>query len=480
MHGGLERFAQATGTCADEVLAVLSFLLAGTAGSEAWLGGIGDGTPLPDLDLLVRRRDEALRRMAGQLVARLRPFNRALAAAAEDGGEDLVRLTRRGAFAGGPAARFADPEDTRKARMRLLDKLAADAGAQQTLTQDLEGGAGAARIEALLHPQFLLESVRCRDLGQALDQCHQRSALVVSLKTDPARVGSEPVRDLRGLLDLMDGLATPGWQPDSARSRALPLRARVLLEADDADLSLMARVLPEMAGRFLWLSADGADASRPRDAGEGHGHLMECFTRASMDLLGLRRAGQTIAFAASGALPAKWPRAMDRYRRSVARMGACCQTDLGPAVRELPGVLAFGLGLLCIHGARDGGTAPATVEILAAALRTARRLARRHGRALSLFLRAEEVGRRLKLARQILAKLEVKGPKTHRQLVRCFSIQHKERFEPVIAALTGLGLLVWQEDGRLAVGETELAEVEDDLRQALLAPVAARADAGTT
>jgi len=77
---GIEAFARGTGTSADDVLAVLSFLLAGMAGSEAWLGGLGNGTPLAKLDLLVRRRDGQLCRMAGQLVARLRHFNRDLAA----------------------------------------------------------------------------------------------------------------------------------------------------------------------------------------------------------------------------------------------------------------------------------------------------------------------------------------------------------------------------------------------------------------
>ncbi|HSO79227.1 MAG TPA: hypothetical protein VLQ88_03495, partial [Chromatiaceae bacterium] len=238
---GLDDFAGTTGTSSAEVLAVMSFLLCGLAGPDTWLGEQNDGAPLAKLDLLVRRRDLAVGRMAGQYVGNLRNINRSLTAGLADFSLDCIRLTQRGSFAGGSTARFADPEDTLKAR-DLIRKVLGESGAEShSLFDDLEYGKEAVRTEAVLHPQFLLESVRCRELEAALDLCHQRTAVVVGLKTESGRAGSEPARDLRGLLDLMEGLATPRWegsqQGELGRSRVIPLKAHVLLEAGDDDLA---------------------------------------------------------------------------------------------------------------------------------------------------------------------------------------------------------------------------------------------------
>jgi hypothetical protein len=81
----------------------------------------------------------------------------------------------------------------------------------------------------------------------------------------------------------------------------------------------------------------------------------------------------------------------------------------------------------------------------------------------------------MELARQIISNLDEKGPLSRRQLARCFRNQRMERFEPVINALIGLGVLVWEADGTLDSGEVEISEVEDRLREALLVPVPADA-----
>lgn len=483
---GLEDFARSSGTTSDEVLAVMSFLLAGMAGPEAWLGRHHDGAPLAKLDLLLRRRDGALCRMAGQLVAKLRGLNRSLTAGMADYSMDWIRLTRRGAFAGGATAKFADPEDTRMARERLLKDLEQSRVDNGSLKADLKHEREAVRVEALLHPQFLLESVRCRELETALDLCHLRTALVVALKTEPGRAGSEPVRDLRGLFDLMEGLATPQWEEDkkvdSARSRVIPLKAHVLLEAGDDDLALVARLLPEMAGRFLWLTPVGGVPLKPprrppgAAAGNRSAELMDLFIKAAMEILDQRRMGAAAAFGGgSDALDfERYGRAMDRYRRWIARLGKLHQLDPGPVAGELPGGLGFGLGYLCHQGGGDAGAAP--LAVMAAAFRSARRLVRRHCRELGLHLNAEQVEQRLELARRILGNLEEKGPLARRELVRCFSDQCWERFEPVVEAMVRLGVLLRRADGKLASGSVDLAGVEVRLREALLAPVPA--DAG--
>jgi len=388
----------------------------------------------------------------------------------------VLALIRRGVYAGGREAKHAAEADTEKARERFLDKLKASEDRAERLARDMAEKAEVSRLEALLHPQFLLESVRARELEQALDPCHQRTALVVGLKTDPGRAGSEPARDLRGLLELMEGLATPQWEGPMARSRVMPLRAHVLLEAGDGDLSLMARLLPEMPGRFLWLASPaGGDrvVRLDEESLAASARLMKAFTGAAMEILGFRRAGETVTVGGEDAFPVKWHRMMERYRRCVGHLAARHRLEAGPVLRELPGVLCFGLGFLCRHSAPDQGTAPAMDAIMREAFRAAWRLARRHCRELSLFLNAERVEQGLELARQIVAKLEEKGPLNHRGLARCFGNQRKERFEPVIAALLRLGVLVRRDDGTLATGEEELAEVEDGLRQALLAPAPA-------
>lgn len=482
---GLDDFAAASGTSSDDVLAVMSFLLAGMAGPEAWLGGHNEGAPLAKLDLLVRRRDGALGRMAGQLVAKLRGLNRSLTAGMADYSMDWIRLTRRGAFAGGSTAKFADPEDTRQARERLLRDLREPGAESHALRDDLEHEKDAVRIEALLHPQFLLESVRCRELQEALDLCHQRTAVVVGLKTAFGRAGSEPARDLRGLLDLMEGLATPRWEGDAkgetGRSRVMPLKAHVLLEAGDDDLAPMVRLLPDLAGRFLWLIPAGAATLKPprRSAGTAaaccSAELIDGFTQAAMEILGQRRLGATVVFSGVDVVLdyARYGRVMDRYRRWLGYLGELHQLDPGPAVCELPGALGFGLGFLCRQGGGKGLASSAAV--MAEAFRSARRLARRHCRGLALHLKAEQIELGVELARQIVSKLEEKGPMSRRQLVRCFSNQRWKRFESVIGALTGLGLLAWGEENLLEFGDAEIFEVEDRLREALLAPPSAHA-----
>jgi hypothetical protein len=123
-----------------------------------------------------------------------------------------------------------------------------------------------------------------------------------------------------------------------------------------------------------------------------------------------------------------------------------------------------------------GIQSPIAARQQAEAFRSARRLARRHCRGLALHLKAEQVRRGLELARGIISNLEEKGPMNRRQLARCFGNQRWERFEPVVGALTRLGVLVWGADGILEFGEVEISEVEDRLREALIALVPA--DAG--
>jgi hypothetical protein len=424
------------------------------------------------------------------LVAKLRWLNRSLTAGMADYSMDWIRLTRRGAFAGGATAKFADPEDTRQARERLLRDLREPGTESHSLKDDLEHEKDAVRIEALLYPQFLLESVRCRELEEALDLCHQRTAVVVGLKTAFGRAGSEPARDLRGLLDLMEGLATPRWEGgakgEAGRSRVMPLKAHVLLEAGDDDLTLMARLVPDLVGRFLWLTPAGSGSLKPprrlsgagADTAGGSAKLIDGFTRAAMEILSQRRLGATVAFSGfsggTGTLDfARCGQVMARYRRWLAYLGNRYQLDPGPAVGELPGALAFGLGFLCRQDGGNGLASP--VALMAEAFRSARRLARRHCRGLALHLRAEQVGRGMELARQIISNLDEKGPLSRRQLARCFRNQRMERFEPVINALIGLGVLVWEADGTLDSGEVEISEVEDRLREALLVPVPADA-----
>lgn len=168
-------------------------------------------------------------------------------------------------------------------------------------------------------------------------------------------------------------------------------------------------------------------------------------------------------------------RVMARYRRWIGYLGKRHQLDPGPAVGELPGALVFGLGLLCRHQGGGNGSV-AAVDVMAEAFRSARRLARRHCRGLALHLKAEQIGQGVELARRIVSNLEEKGPLSRRQLVRGFGNQRWERFEPVVGVLIKLGVLVWGEGDLLESGEAEISEVEDLLREALLAPPPA--DAG--
>jgi hypothetical protein len=178
----------------------------------------------------------------------------------------------------GRTAKGATPQDTAEAIERHRRVLERTAKGAKILEQDLAPDSEAHNIEGSLHPEFLIEHTRCRDLSAAVDRCHQRAALVVCPKLESSRGGSEPVKDLRRLLDLLEGSCPPGNPAEPGRPSCLPLKAYALLVAGPADLGMMRQAEPAMPERFLWL----AGGSGPR---LGHGSA----SNASEDSSAARR-----------------------------------------------------------------------------------------------------------------------------------------------------------------------------------------------
>ena len=218
---GIQALAVQTGTSPDNVLALVSLLLCGVAGNEAWLGDLLTGSPLAKLDLLVPADDQGLQRAIDQLVSRVRMVNRTLAANMGRFSPDIVSIMLHGAFAGVRPAKNAGPAETAEALNRHRLALSGTAGGTESLMRDLQADAEAHNVEGTLHPEFLIEYTKCRDLADTLERCHQRSAIVVRPKLESLRGGSEPVKDLRRLMDLMEGTASPVRSSSPGRAAGL-------------------------------------------------------------------------------------------------------------------------------------------------------------------------------------------------------------------------------------------------------------------
>ncbi len=466
---GMTAFAAKTGTSSDAVLAVVCFLLCGTAGNEAWLGNFKRGWPLAKLDILVPAQSPALRRLIDQFVSRVRLINRTLSANMGRFSPEIVAVMLHGSFAGGRSAKNASPQATEKAMG--LHRLALDrtAGGQDSLTQDLAPDVEAHNIESTLHPEFLIENTKCRDLFDALERCHQRSAIVVCPKLESSRGGAGPVKDFRRLMELLEGAAPPKNSASLGRTSCLPLKAHAVLAAGGDDLAVMSEAVAGMPERFLWLSEkkEGKPPvpTEPRSAdAEGVGSvesLMTAFQGAILTILGARRDGGTpaICFESDNALVA-YETGMANHEQWIQTMAEDPTAEFGPVACELPSTLYWGLGFLCQN--LPERIRPCAEELLAAAFAAAKRLGEVHFRELKIFRNADLVRQRLVLAGRIMEEVETRAPLGMRDLVRSFNRQRKERHLTVINALIKLKVLVRDEDGRFIQGDVDLSEVEKE------------------
>jgi hypothetical protein len=354
----------------------------------------------------------------------------------------------------------------------------------KTLKQDLAPDSEAHNIEGSLHPEFLIEHTRCRDLSAAVDRCHQRAALVVCPKLESSRGGSEPVKDLRRLLDLLEGSCPPGNPAEPGRPSCLPLKAHALLVAGPADLGMMTQAEPAMPERFLWLAGGSgprlghgsasnasedssaapakAKAQAPSGGGSegGIGTLMEALKDALVTILATRRDGAppAIGFETGGGASNDF----DQRMREHDTWCDALEMDPGRLARELPSMLFWGLRFLV--GSLPEKGQPSSEQILEASFQAAERLVKTHARELGVFRNADRIQKQTALAVRIMMEvLKAEAPLSMRDLQRSFSNQRKDRFKPVLDALIGLKVLAQEGKECYVPGDVDFNDAREEL-----------------
>lgn len=481
-RSGITALAAGSGADPDELLAVMAMLMCGAAGPEArWGGSAETAVPLAKFDLLARAEDEGLRRALDRLLASLRVLNNSLAARSACLSPDLLGIMLQGDASGRRAAKAVADKDMAAARERLVAALRSDSSSGQGLLEMGEEPVMQPEgIESVLHPEFLIERARAADLPRMLDRCHLRCGIVAVPRFDSDRAGPAPLRDLRQLLELMEGVVLPRFPTVPGRAASLPFKAHTLLLAEAGDRALIAGALPRMARRFIWLKgpprevmpAPGAMKATPehfarREAAVGD--LMRGFDAAVHGILRQRKLGYNpCAHFQRPEQRLAHELGLSRHRDMLREhAGKMHLEDPGAVAANLPTVLCWALLWLFLE--MPVSKRVSDEAILKAAMESARRLAAAHCEVLSKLLNEERINRRMQDAARILDAVDRKGPLGNRDLMRSLSGQHKDRYMPVVEALLEVGLLARDDAGALITGRAEWDHVEESLKNLLAA-----------
>jgi hypothetical protein len=466
---GLNGFARTLGVAPDSVLAVTSTLLAGLAGSEAWLQAPWGKTRLAKLDLLTSKEDFGMQRLIDCLTAPLSLMNRRLVEKAGLVSPDGIDLVTSGPFASAAAAKTADPEMRDKALRRYQEALTPVFGPGESglLRQDLAYDPVPHRREALLYPQFLLKGVDGRSLKPLVEACHRRTALVVQPTLGLAREGTEPSRVIKLLFSLLDGMIVKkrSGPLDRRRDSSLPAKAHALLSLAKDEIGVLASMGVGHLNRFLWVAESVPQPGKPGD-GDACEVFLAAWQNAHTEILELRRDGRALMIPfESGAGLAAFEKESRRYEAEIIQTAA----EAEAWARGLPQAIFWSLAFLRPsipgdHGMDDD-------SLTAAAFAAARRLVRNHHDQARSIFNAQLLEERRALAGRIVEEVSrAQSPMTFRDIVRCFSIQTKERFTRVIEALIEAGVLSRDENGHHVPGPADMADAAEILDQKLVLP----------
>lgn len=442
---GLRAWSRAMDVSPETALAAAATVLTGMAGPDPWLEATWGPVPLPKLDLLSCRRDGPVQRLIDCLAAPVLQLNRRLSQKMGVHSPEALELCTTGTTSN----KHAPPALVERTMRNHWQALTLTSGDGSLLDQDLAFDPVPNRMEAITHPEFLLENPRGRDLTTLIDQCHLHTALVIRPVLALDRKGSEPHQMMSQLTALLEGTIVRKRGHSSCQTA----KACAILALGDTEIECMQASGHELLDRLLWLVA-GTAVDAPADA-EASRRFFRSYQQAATVILDTRRQGRAPALRLQDDhAMAEFETELVKYRHELSQL----PVNPGSSAQALPQSLLWTMGFL-----RLAVTSSQSDESLVqAAFFCARQLVETHVRELTRKDEANKVEARCDLAEQIVLRLTSK-PVRLRALVRSFDDQRKARFMPVINALMELGVLVRDDESLYHVGSVELTEVIGEL-----------------
>lgn len=459
---GLTDLSEASGVPADSLMAVLATVLIGLAGPDASIKDSIGPCRLEKLDLLTPDEDFRLQKLINRLVLPLEAIQRRLVGSMSQISPTALELTAKGAYSNSTTIKLADQDLREKSLRRHLDVLTVPTkfGASSALIQDLADDPVPPRVEAILHPQFLVKGVDEQSLSSLVEKCHLRTALVVQPKLELAKKGPAPSKALKILTSLLVGM-TVTKRPDSierGRDASLLAKVHVLLTLAKPDIEAMHRWDGDCLDRFLWLKIRDGHGSKPGNENSCEA-FFDVYQATIEEILRLRREGRELMMGfETREMAAKFCSELHDYENELKDDAASPK----PWVRGLPQTLFWALGFLRRSMPID--CRPDEKSLMTASFAVARRLVKDHREQVLVITNASLLEFRHRLARIIVKKmLEANAPQTFRDISRYTRHQKSDVVEPVVHALLEVGVLVKDPDGHHTLSPVRLSDVEEQL-----------------
>ncbi len=446
---GIRAWAADMGVAPESALAVVASVLTGTGGADAWLEGTWGPSPLPKLDLLSAKSCHPVQRLIDCLVAPLRLMNRRLAQKMGVHSPEAIAFCTAGPFAAG--AKHATPaliEKTLRHHWQALTQTRAP-GEAGMLHQDLAFDPVPQRLEAITHPDFMVENARGRDLTALVDHGHQHTALVIRPVLALERHCSEPYQVMSQLTALLEG--TIVRKRTGAGSQAA--RAHAILALSAGEIEFMLAHGPGLLSRLLWVVA--SNPAEARDA-EASRRFFSTYRQALEQILDLRREGRTPLIRLQADSMQAFETELGKYRDELDLL----PVDPGSSARGLPETLLWALGFLRLALPENRAT---DTSLVSAAFQSARQLLDSHVREITRKEEARKEVVHCRFAEKIVAEVASRAPLKFRDLARLFKKQRKELFTPVLDVLFETGVLVRDGQERLNPGPVQLADVIEEV-----------------
>jgi hypothetical protein len=455
VDSGIDSWAASLGSSAPAVLAATAAILTGT-GAGGWFARTWGQQPLPKHDLIVPDLLGRTGRCITMLTAPALYLNQRLTEQAAGYSPAVFDHLAFGTFADSQQTRQGASTVTGTALARHRQALDQD-DERPFLITDLGQDTGQCRREAIIRPTFLLAGPRASDLRTLTDECHKRTALVVQMRFPTCLRNHKSLRDILEVAELLDGLlhrirpARPGIRVEPPGVT----KVHAILHPDRADYEALADLAPELLDRCLLVDEQPGSQQSENHTGC---RFFAAYKQALFQILELRREGQLPLFAFEN------PESASVFERELWSFENECDNlpaEPGVSARGLPLCLIWAMGFLRPHLPPAPGLADG--RMICAAFDVSRHLLAGHVRACRSLRAAGMVAERLKLAEKIVCEVKDHAPLKPRDLMRSFSRQRKERFDPVIEALIGLSVLGRDKDHLLVSGPVEFQKARREL-----------------
>ncbi|MEO8613871.1 MAG: hypothetical protein ABI600_01920 [Luteolibacter sp.] len=446
---GALAWAENSGIPLELALALAASVLAGIAGPAFFLNAPVVGGAQPGLNLVARQGDYLLGLALGQLTETLVNVQTCLRRKAGNLTLDNLYSARHEGF------KLRNNDDLQfMAKPRDPSLIKHDAAHQ--LGADLRHQEESVRMEALLHPDFLLGGSLAKNVEGRLGQCHGGLGYFTGSPGPLPRETGRREKQVDELLRFFHGVAAKSGHPrfvTPAETRELVLSGAFMF--GEADLKWLIGNRRDFLGDTLLVSSGTSQVAvsntDPETRQADAHYFLERFVSVAKHTLGLRRAGlpQEGGFT-TWAAKAEFEKQQLQFLREL---GENPLADLTTQAARLPALLAWTISVLGPDSGLDD-------YILATAAPVARRLTEAGLEPYLMTDNASLADERQQLARKVVERVARIQPCKVRDLVRGFDHQSMDTYRPVIELLLLEGILQQDPKKLLSVGTVPLARLE--------------------